>query len=727
MLNLAQFIIEIEAFNANVNIPLIRKAYEFSDKAHDGQKRDSGEPYITHCLEVAFILAAQHLDSTTIAAGLMHDVVEDTSITLDEIKKEFGEEIVLLVDGVTKLGMVKFKSREEEQVEYFRKMLLSMARDIRVILIKLADRLHNMRTLHHLNGDRRKRIARETMDVYAPLAHRFGIARMKTELEDLSFKYIQEDEFRTIANAVEMTRQQREEYIDSVIKPIKRSLVDEGIKVQISGRAKNFYSIYRKMRLRNLPLDEIYDLLAIRILVQNKRECYQVLGVIHTLWKPVPNRFDDYIANPKPNGYQSLHTTVFGPGGKMLEIQIRTNAMHHVAEFGIAAHWLYKEGRQQMDKADKQMSWLREVLDWQKDMTNPAEFLEFLKIDLFQEDVYVYTPMGDLVHLPAGATPLDFAFGIHTDLGYHTTGAKINGKMVPLSTALNSGDEVSILKSPNQKPSHDWLKLVKTSKARAKIKRWLKQQGYEQSLSLGREMLDRELRAQRIESPASGTLEDIAQGMGFLSPDALLAAIGNGTVSVQSVITKLAPEKEEEEDEDRPSLESQFFDKARGGKGIQIQGMGNMMFRFAGCCQPVPGEQIIGFITRGRGITIHRADCNNAAELAQNPERVIHVEWDVAKDQAFIVRLDILLEDRKNMLRDVTQVISDSDANVRGAELTGKGSPVVGSFVVEIKNVSHLNRVMDRVNKVKGVISIERAKGADLDAYSGPKNDRQVS
>ena len=515
MINLAQFIIQIESFNANVNIPLIRKAYEFSDRAHAGQKRESGEPYINHCLEVAFILAEQHLDSTTIAAGLIHDVVEDTTVTIDQIRKEFDDEIAILVDGVTKLGKVKFKSREEEQVEYFRKMLLSMARDIRVILIKLADRLHNMRTLQFVKADKRARIAAETMEVYAPLAHRFGIARIRSELEDLAFKHMHAEEYAELSREIEMTRQEREGYIEAVTRPIKQALVKKGVKVSIAGRAKHLYSIYRKMENRHLPLDEIYDLLAIRVLVANKMECYEVLGVIHELWKPVPNRFHDYIATPKPNGYQSLHTTVFGPGNRMLEIQIRTNAMHHVAEYGIAAHWLYKEGRQQMDKADRQMSWLREVLDWQKDMTNPAEFLEYLKIDLLQEDVYVYTPRGDLVHLPAGSTALDFAFAVHTDVGLHTTGAKVGGKIIPLGTGLKSGDEVEIMTLPAQKPSHNWLRLVRTSKARSKIKRWLKQEGYEQSVVLGREILERELKKSRLAIPSDAELDDWVRGWGL--------------------------------------------------------------------------------------------------------------------------------------------------------------------------------------------------------------------
>jgi GTP pyrophosphokinase len=723
MINLAQFIIQIESFNANVNIPLLRKAYEFSDRAHAGQKRESGEPYVTHCLEVAFILAEQHLDSTTIAAGLIHDVVEDTPVTIDQIRKEFDEEIALLVDGVTKLGKVKFKSREEEQVEYFRKMLLSMARDIRVILIKLADRLHNMRTLQFVKQEKRIRVATETKDVYAPLAHRFGIARIKSELEDLSFKYIHPEEYVDLSRKIEMTRREREEYIQQISKPIKKALVEKGIKVSIAGRAKHLDSINRKMELRSLPLEEIYDLLAIRILVSTKLECYEVLGVIHELWKPVPNRFHDYVATPKPNGYQSLHTTVFGPGNRMLEIQIRTHAMHHVAEYGIAAHWLYKEGRQQMDEADKQMSWLREVLDWQKDMTNPAEFLEYLKIDLLQEDVYVYTPRGDLIHLPAGSTTLDFAFAVHTDVGLRTTGAKINGRIVPLGTRLTSGNEVEVMTSPNQKPSHNWLRMVQTSRARSKIKRWLKQQGFEQSVSLGKEILERELKRVRLAMPGDQELNDVAQSLGFVSVEALIAAIGVGTVSAQQIITKISPEEQPEE---KKSLVKRFIDTARGGRGIKIQGMGNMMFRFAGCCQPVPGEQIIGFITRGRGITIHRADCSTALELSQNPERIIDVEWDVDRDQAFIVRLDILLEDRKNMLRDITEAISEADANVRGAEISGKGGPVTGAFVIEVKNLNHLNKVMRRVEKVKGVISIERAKGADIDPFSGTSNSSNV-
>ncbi|MCH7948127.1 MAG: bifunctional (p)ppGpp synthetase/guanosine-3',5'-bis(diphosphate) 3'-pyrophosphohydrolase, partial [candidate division Zixibacteria bacterium] len=446
-MNLAEFIINIESYNANVNIPLIRKAYEFSDKAHQGQKRASGEPFVEHCLEVAFILAEQHMDSTTIAAGLVHDVVEDTTATIKDLKNEFGEEIAELVDGVTKIGAVKYQSREEQQVEYFRKMLLTMSRDIRVILIKLADRLHNMRTLSHLPEPKRLIIAQETKDIYCPLAHRFGIHKIKNELEDLAFKYIQSERYTDLARRLNEKKAERDAYIRKVVEPLLEALEENGIKAEVHGRAKNLASIERKIKVRKVPFEDIYDLFAIRVIVGNERECYHTLGVLHSMWKPVAERFHDYIANPKPNGYSSLHTTVFGPEQRKIEVQIRTQQMHHVAENGIAAHWLYKEGRQQMSKSDRQMIWLRDVLDWQKDMENPSEFLEYLKIDLFSEDIFVFTPKGEIVHLPKGSSPIDFAYQIHTEVGSHCTGAKINGRLQPLSTKLQSGDSIEITTS----------------------------------------------------------------------------------------------------------------------------------------------------------------------------------------------------------------------------------------------------------------------------------------
>jgi GTP pyrophosphokinase len=497
-MNLAEFIIAVESYNANIDISLIRKAYEFSDKAHAGQYRESGDPFVEHCLNVAFILAEQHMDSATIAAGLLHDAVEDADATIDQIKAEFGEEISQLVDGLTKMSELRFKSLAEQQVEYFKKMLLSMAKDIRVIVIKLADRLHNMRTLAHLPEDKRRRIALETKEIYAPLAHRFGMSKVKLELEDLAFKYMSPKEYSELERKIADSRDEREAYIKDLTGPLKAALEGANIKVDITGRAKHIYSIYRKVVNRGVPFDQIYDLLAMRVVVDTITDCYHALGIIHTMWPPIPDRFHDYIANPKSNMYRSMHTTVLGPRGKMLEIQIRTHAMHYTAEYGIAAHWLYKEGRKSHGELDRQMAWLREILEWQREMTNPEEFMEYLKVDLFQDDIFVYTPAGELKQLPRNSTPLDFAFAVHSDVGFHCVSAKINGKFVPLATKLESGDEIEIRTSPHQTPRQDWLKLVKTARAKAKIKHWLKQKGFEQSVQLGREMLERELKKKRI-------------------------------------------------------------------------------------------------------------------------------------------------------------------------------------------------------------------------------------
>jgi guanosine-3',5'-bis(diphosphate) 3'-pyrophosphohydrolase len=711
--NLAEFIIGVESFNANIDIPLIRRAYEFSAKAHAGQYRESKEPYLEHCLQVAFILAEQHLDSATITAGLLHDVVEDTDVTLEQVRVEFGDEIAELVDGVTQIGELKFSSVEEEQAEYFRKMLLSMAKDIRVIIIKLADRLHNMRTLDPLDKQKQKRIAQETRDVYAPLAHRFGMAKIKWELEDLSLKYLDSEAYDELVRKVNERREDREAYIQEIAEPLKMELEKVGINAEITGRPKHFDSIYRKMQKRQKPFEEIYDLFAIRITVDTVAECYHALGVVHALWVPVADRIHDYIRLPKSNMYQSLHTTVIGPRGKMVEIQIRTHQMHRTAEYGIAAHWLYKEGRKKLDESDKQMVWLREVLEWQKDLTNPSEFLEYLKIDLFRDDIFVFTPKGELRQLPKGSTPLDFAYAVHSDIGNHCTGAKINGRMVPLSTLLSSGDEVEIITSPHQLPSQDWLKIVKTSKARSKIKHWLKQKGYEENLNLGKEMLDKELRKHHLKSLSEQEISDLAMGQNFKDSEAMFYALGSGSISTNHILSKLIPP--EEKKKPGPSIIKRFVDKARGGtRGIKVGGMGNMMFRFAQCCQPVPGEEIAGFVTRGRGISIHRADCPNALQIGIENERKVEVEWDVDKDQSFMVKLEVLVQDRKNILRDITQAIADSDTNVRGAEIKAGETVASGSFVIEVKNLSHLNKTLKRIKKVKGVMQVERAKGLEL-------------
>jgi len=707
--NLAQFVIQVEAMNANVDIPLIRRAYEFSEHAHAGQRRSSGEPFIEHCHEVALILAELHMDSATIAAALLHDVVEDTRYTLEDVRERFGDEVADLVDGVTKIGLIQFTSFEQQQVEYFRKMLLSMANDIRVILIKLADRMHNMRTLDHLPAEKRKRIAQETRDVYAPLAHRLGIYKAKTELEDLSLKYLHADVYKELVEAVKEKREEREAYITEVVGAIKEALDKDGIEGSVHGRAKHLDSIYQKIVRRKVPFDQIYDLLAIRVIVNSERECYHAMGILHATWKPVAGRFHDYIANPKPNGYRSLHTTVFGPHQKTLEIQIRTQQMHQFAENGIAAHWLYKEGRQGLGRDDRQMIWLRDALEWQKDMRDPSEFMEYLKMDLYADDIFVYTPNGKLVHLPAGATPLDFAFQIHSEVGLHCAGAKINGRLQPISTKLKSGDEVEIITNPHRTPSHDWLKLVKTSSARSRIRRWLRQSGFDQSVTLGREILQRQLKELRLDVPDDAQLLEYAEQLDRKSVEDLLASLGNGSLAARAVINLIQPEAELPKEP--PGLVGRVMERIRGSKGIRVQGLDKMMFRFAGCCQPVPGEEIVGFITRGRGVTVHHASCALAIDLAAKyPERKISASWDAGPDQSFVVQLDVVVEDRKGMLRDITEAIASSNTNVRGAEVHSEDTTASGKFLVEVSSLSHLNRIIDKIRKVKGVISVQRSR-----------------
>ncbi len=709
-MNLAEFIIHVESYNANIDIPLVRRAYEFSDRVHAGQYRESGDPYVEHCLNVAFILAEIHMDSATIAAGLLHDAIEDAGATISEIKGEFGEEIADMVNGLTKMSGLKFKNAAELQVEYFRKMLLSMAKDIRVIVIKLADRLHNMRTLGHLPAEKRKRIALETREIYAPLAHRFGMARMKWELEDLSFKYLSAEEYADIEKEIIENREEREAYIDDLTRALETAVASAGIKSEVTGRAKHYYSVYRKIKVRRVPFDQIYDLLAMRIIVDTITDCYHALGIIHTMWPPVPERFHDYVANPKSNGYRSLHTTVIGPRGRMVEIQIRTHAMHYAAEYGIAAHWLYKEGKKGLGEIDQHMVWIREILEWQGEMTNPEEFLEYLKIDLFPDDVFVYTPAGDLKQLSKGSTALDFAFSVHSDIGFHCVGATINGKYVPLSRVLHSGDEVEIKTSSHQNPSSDWLMIATTTRAKSRIKHWLRQRGYEQAVSLGKEMLEKELRKKRMKMPSETELLDLASRNGFTNAEQMYSGLGSGTISVNNLISKLSPRPEKEE----PSMIRRFIDQARGvSKGIKIGGVENLMFRFASCCQPVPGEKIIGYVTRGRGLSIHKADCTNAAAIFQEPERMVDVEWDVEKGQSFLVRLHALVEDRKNLLKEITEAIAEADVNVRGGEISTGNWPASGRFVVEIQNYGQLGRVLAKMNKVNGVLSVERESGGD--------------
>ncbi len=701
-MNLAEFVIRVESANANINVPLIRKAYEFSDYHHRGQLRASGEPYVSHCLEVAFILADLHADSTTVAAGVLHDVLEDTDTTREELEAAFGKEIADLVDGVTKIGGYQYRSLAEAQAEYFRKMLIAVSRDIRVILIKLADRLHNMRTLEHLSPARQQAVAQETREVYAPLAHRFGMARIKWELEDLSFRFLHPEAWERLSSQFTELRSEREEYIALVTTPLKEILASEGIAADVSGRAKHMDSIWRKMQKRGKPLEEIYDLLAIRVLVESKRDCYHVLGIVNELWTPVMDRFHDYIATPKSNGYQSLHTTVIGPRGKSVEIQIRTHSMHRMAEYGIAAHWLYKEGKQQMNEADRQLGWLRQVLEWQQEMDSPSEFMEYLKVDLFQDEVFVFTPRGELKVLPAGATTLDFAYAVHTNVGHHTTGARVNGRMVPLTTVLSTGDEVEIITSPHQTPHQDWLHLARTSRALSKIRQYFRQKHSDEAEQIGRELLDREATRLGQAPPGPDALQPLPESLTRGSIPALLSGLGHGLISLRQLVPRLFPQAPT-----RPKPARHADDRPSGG--IRIQGMGHMMFRFGQCCHPVPGEDIVGFITRGRGITIHRRNCQRVQVAADDVERKVEVEWDVKGDEHFQVKLLVHVDERRHLLRDITAAVAEAQANVRGADLQLGGG--LATVLVDVEHKAHLERVITRLKGVKGVRGIERGRG----------------
>ncbi len=701
-----EFIAQLKRWQPSLDEELIRRAYTFAENAHRKQTRESGEPFLTHCLQVATTLAEHRLDTATIAAGLLHDVVEDTGIEISEVREKFGEVIADLVDGVTKLSGLTFQSWEERQVGNFRKMLFSMAKDIRVILIKFADRLHNMQTLEYLDKKRQMRIALETRDVYAPLAHRLGMAKIKAKLEDLSLKFLDPEGYRTLAEKLSSRRQQSDEYLESIKKPLISILQREGIQAEVTGRIKHLTSIYRKMKSQNLPLDKIYDLMAIRVITKTEADCYHVLGHIHNLWTPVQERFKDYIATPKSNMYQSLHTTVVGPKGEMVEIQIRTEEMHRTAEYGIAAHWLYKEGREKPDELDKKISWIRQVMEWQGDVPDPREFMEFLKIDLFHDDVFVFTPKGDLKRLPKGSTPLDFAFSVHTQVGLHCLGAKVNGRLVSLDTPLKNGDTVEIITSPHQNPNQDWIELVRSSRARSKIKRWLKQEGFAESVRLGRDMLERELGKHRPQSKREEI--EVASALGYPDVDHLLAAIGQGDISLSQVTRRFLPL--EKKPTQALSRVKKLIKRRRVGRGIRVQGMGNLMVRFAKCCQPIPGDIIMGFITRGRGVSIHRIDCPNLDNLLKEErERRVEVEWDVEEGESFLTQIELFTEDRKSLLHEITKVIADEEINIKGVNLTTKNGRGKGSILLEVKNLHQLRGLIKKLSKIKGVNRVRRS------------------
>ncbi|HEY9425573.1 MAG TPA: bifunctional (p)ppGpp synthetase/guanosine-3',5'-bis(diphosphate) 3'-pyrophosphohydrolase [Gemmatimonadaceae bacterium] len=690
---------------------LLTRAFRFGQQAHLGQKRSSGDDYVSHCVEVAKILADLHLDSVTIASGLIHDVVEDTSVTVADIEREFGREIAQIVDGVTKIGNISFRSRQERQVENYRKLLLSVAKDVRVILIKLADRLHNMRTLDYLPEDKRRRIAQETMDLYAPLAHRFGMARMRWELEDLAFKHLEPLEYRKLARLVAQKRGERERLIAQMAQPLEKELQRATIQqFDVTGRPKHLWSIYKKMKQREKPYEEIYDLLAIRVLVNSVPDCYHALGVIHDGWTPLQERIKDYIAQPKSNGYQSLHTTVFGPGRQLFEVQIRTFDMHRTAEYGIAAHWLYKENAKSADELDRALGWFRQVLELQLDAKTPDEFLEFLKLDLYQDEIFVFTPTGDVMQLPKGATPIDFAFAVHTEVGLHCQGARVNGRIAPLSRQLKNSDTVEIITSPSARPSRDWLSHVRTGRSRHKIRQWIRQEEQSTSARLGREMLDRELRRRSLAKPDEAALTAAAKELNLNDSKHLIASIGQGDVHVAQALRALFPEIEAAtEAPARTSAFERLVQRMRGApKGVRIQGVDGLMVRYSQCCQPVPGDPVVGYVTRGRGVSIHRSDCPNVLLLSHEPERRLDIDWQEMEGEIFLVRLAIEGADRRGLYGDVAEAVTSAGTDIKSMELRSGDGGVSGSILVEVENLSHLRKVIRGVRRVKGITDVAR-------------------
>ncbi|ADL12258.1 (p)ppGpp synthetase I, SpoT/RelA [Acetohalobium arabaticum DSM 5501] len=716
---LEDLIEKIESYINDPDLELITKAYKFAKDAHEGQYRVSGEPFVEHPLGVALIMAELELDIISITGALLHDVVEDTEVSFAQLRNEFGEEITLLVNGVTKLSKIAFKSREEQQAESLRKMFLAMSKDIRVILIKLSDRLHNMRTLEYLSQQKQERIARETIEIYAPLAHRLGISTLKWELEDLSFKHLEPNKYYELSNKVSKNRDEREEYIDRCISKVEKRLNLEGIDAHIYGRPKHLYSIYQKMKRKNKELSEIYDLVALRVIVNDVQECYQVLGNIHEIWNPIPGRIKDYIAMPKSNMYQSLHTTVIGPKGEPLEIQIRTWDMHRTAEYGVAAHWRYKEGKKNNEKAAKKISWLRQLLEWQKDLQDATEFMETLKVDLFEDEVFVFTPQGDVISLPRDATPVDFAYNIHTEVGHSCVGAKVNDKLVPLEYKLENGDIVEILTSKNSGPSRDWLNFIKTSRAKSKIKRWFKQQRRDEAIDKGKDSLEEKLNKYNIqfkEEEKKAKLKNIAQKLGRSSIKDLYAAIGYNKVKTSQVISKLRPEDEKKDKAPEEILKklkekTKTKRKSKADKGIKVKGMEGLLVRIAKCCNPVPGDEIVGYITRGRGVSIHRRDCSNIKNLLdEHEEREIEVEWNIKQETSYEVALEIEALNQHALLNDLTNVISNAQLSITtiNAQTTKDGFAHI-YLVIEISSLDHMNDIMNKLNRIEGVLDVQRA------------------
>lgn len=701
----------MEAYADRLDVEAVKAAYDLAVEAHSGQTRASGESYVSHTVEVATILAHLKLDTASLIAGLVHDVVEDTALSLQDLKERFGPEVATIVDGVTKIGKVEFRSNTEAQVENYRKLLLSMSADARVILVKLADRLHNMRTLEHLHPEKRKRIARETREIYAPLAHRLGMAEIKWELEDLAFKFLEPEGYDELSRKIQERRTERERHIAEMKRPVEEALREAGIPAEVTGRPKHLWSIYRKMENRGLPYDEIYDLMAMRVITDTIQNCYAALGVIHSRWTPIQERFHDYIATPKSNMYRSIHTTVFGPGGRRYEVQIRTEEMHRTAELGIAAHWKYKERGKLIrgDDVDEALTWFRQVLEWQQDAREPEEFMEFLRMDLFQGEIFVFTPKGEVKQLPVGATPIDFAFAVHTEVGMHCAGAKVNGRIAPLSRQLRNGDTVEIITNPRQWPGRDWLAFVKTTRARQRIRGWIKREEFDASVRLGKEILEREVRKLRADRPTEKAMEEAARALGHSDFDHVYAALAQGELGPRAVMKALNPGLDEATAERGPTpLERIAARVRRTPKGVRIQGLDNVMVRYSSCCQPVPGDDVVGYITVGRGISIHRQDCPNVLNLSQEPERRVDIEWTAEQGDRFYVRLITRGTDRKGLLSDIAKAIADTNTNIQHADIRGSDEGMTGEFVVEVRDLPHLQKVVAAIRRIRGILEVSR-------------------
>lgn len=719
-----EFLDSILEINPKYDVELIGKAYDVAAKMHEGQLRKSGEPYLIHPIAVVKILAELGMDEDTLVAGLLHDVVEDTEYTKEQLVEEFGDEVALLVDGVTKIGSIAYENKEERQAETLRKMFLAMSKDIRVLIIKLADRLHNLRTINYMTANKIKEKCSETLDIYAPLASRLGIYNVKFELEDICLRYLWPEEYKDLTEKIHAKKEEREESLNKIISEVDNALKDSDIDYEIYGRTKHFYSIFRKMKFQNKQLDEIFDLMAVRIIVDSVQDCYAILGLVHSMWTPIPGRFKDYIAMPKPNMYQSIHTTVIGDTGAPFEIQIRTKEMHRIAEYGIAAHWKYKEGVSQ-DQEEVKLSWLRQSLEWQKDLDNPKEFLETLKMDLFENQVFVFTPKGDVMELPAGSTPLDFAFKVHSEVGAKCVGAKINGKMVTIDHKLENGDIIEIVTSANSSgPSIDWLKIVKTSTARTKIRQWLKKENKSDGIDKGKVLIDKYVRKKGYEPKEvlkNSYISKLVKDLGLRDSDELYMQISNGGAVVSNVASKLFAyynadcEKENKKDkvEDVKIKESSNKKKKHSGnKGIIVKGMDGLLVRVSKCCNPVPGDEIIGFITKGRGVSVHRKDCPNMVSLPESEkQRFIEVEWEQDPQESYEADITIVAEDRKGLFSDLSKVCENADTNITGvnAKTDVDGNATV-SLTVVISNIGQIGKLMLAMKSIEGVYDVYRSK-----------------